>query len=139
MIPALDAAAGHPDRKALDVVVAAVALGHRRPAELAAPDHQRLVEHAALLQVLDERGRSLVDLRGGPLDVLFDHAVMVPVAMVELDEPHAPLGQPPGQQAVGAERAVGALRCRTSPGCAWARCDRSINSGTLVCIRKAVS
>ena len=110
---ALDAAAGQPDREALDVMVAAVALGHRRPAELAAPDHQRLVEHAALLQVLDQRGRALIDLRGRPLDVLLDAAVMVPVAVVELDEPHAALGQPPGQQAVGRERAVAALRCRT--------------------------
>ncbi len=40
--------------------------------------------------------------RGGPRDVLLDRAVMVPVAMVELDEPHAALGQPAGQQAVGA-------------------------------------
>ena len=35
---------------------------------------------------------------------------MVPVAVIELDEPHAPLGQPAGQQAVGGERAVGAWR-----------------------------
>ena len=59
---ALDAAAGQPHREALDVVVAAVALGHRRAAELAAPDHERVVEHAALLQVLDQGGRGLVDL-----------------------------------------------------------------------------
>ena len=38
-----------------------VALGHRRAAELAAPDDQRVVEHAALLQVLDQRGGGLVD------------------------------------------------------------------------------
>ena len=47
----LDAAAGQPDGKALDVMVAAVALVHRRAAELAAPDHQRVVQQAALLQV----------------------------------------------------------------------------------------
>ena len=39
---ALDAAAGHPDREAVGIVIAAVAaLAHRRAAELAAPDHQR--------------------------------------------------------------------------------------------------
>ena len=54
---ALDAAAGDPHREALDVVIAAVALGHRRAAELAAPDHQRVVEHAAFFQVGDQRGR----------------------------------------------------------------------------------
>ena len=60
---ALDAAAGHPDREAVGVVVAAVAaLAHRRAAELAAPDHQRRVEQAAPLQVLaagPRSGRSL--------------------------------------------------------------------------------
>ena len=35
---------------------------------------------------------------------------MVPVAVIELNEPHAALGQPPGQQAVGGERAVAPLR-----------------------------
>ena len=40
----LDAAAGHPHGEAVGVMVAAVAfLGHRRAAELAAPDDQRLV------------------------------------------------------------------------------------------------
>ena len=92
-----------------------------RAAELAAPDHQRVVEHAALFQVLDQRGRSLVDLRGGSLDVLLDRAVMVPVAMVELDEPHAALGQAAGQQAVGARTSRRRPSCRTCPGCAWAR------------------
>src|SRR6185312_16964773 len=38
---AADASPGHPDRKALDVMVAAVTLGHRRASELAAPDDER--------------------------------------------------------------------------------------------------
>ena len=60
----LDAAAGHPDGEAVRVVVAAqelraaAGLVHRRAAELAAPDDQRLVEQAALLQVLDQAPRS---------------------------------------------------------------------------------
>ena len=58
----LDAAAGQPHREGVGVVVAAVvaALDHRRAAELAAPDDQRVVEQAALLQVLDQRGAGLV-------------------------------------------------------------------------------
>jgi hypothetical protein len=59
---ALDPAAREPEREALDVMVAAVALGHRRAAELAAPDHQRVLEHAALLQVQHQRRRGLVHL-----------------------------------------------------------------------------
>ena len=45
-------------------MVAAVALGHRRAAEFAAPDDERVVEHAALLQVVDQRGRRPVDFLG---------------------------------------------------------------------------
>ena len=51
---ALDPAAGHPDAEAVVVVVAAelrlalaVQLDGGGPAELAAPDHQRVVEHPA--------------------------------------------------------------------------------------------
>ena len=59
----LDAAAGHPHGEAAAVVVAAVvvagqrALAVDRPAELAAPDDQRVVEQAALLQVVDRARR----------------------------------------------------------------------------------
>jgi hypothetical protein len=50
--PSLDAAAGHPDREAVVMMIAAVgALGTGRPAELGRPDHDRVVEQAALLQV----------------------------------------------------------------------------------------
>ena len=55
----LDAAAGHPHREGLRMVVAAeaaledgMAFDHRRAAELAAPDHQRFVQQAALFEVL---------------------------------------------------------------------------------------
>ena len=109
-MPPLDAAAGQPHRKALDVVVAAVALGHRRAAELAAPDDQRVVEHAALLEIVHQRRRAAIDFLGRAGDVAFHVAVVVPVAVIELDEPHAALGQPPGQQAVGGERAVAPFR-----------------------------
>ena len=58
----LDAAAGQPHGEGVGVMVAAVvaALDHRRAAELAAPDDQRVVEQAALLEVLDQRGAGLV-------------------------------------------------------------------------------
>ena len=46
---------------------------------------------------------------------------MVPVAVIELDEPHAALGQPPREQAVGGERAVGRLARRTARARAAAR------------------
>ena len=64
---ALDAAAGHPDGEAVRIVVAAgllACLRDRQPAELAAPDHQRLVEQAALVEVRQQAGDRLVGLAG---------------------------------------------------------------------------
>ena len=64
----LDAAAGQPDGEAARMMVAAVVVGGQRAlavdgaAELAAPDDQRVVEQAALLQVRDQRGGGLVDV-----------------------------------------------------------------------------
>ena len=59
----LHAAAGQPHREAVGIVVAAVPfLGHRRAAELAAPDDQRLVEQAALLEVREQAGDRPVGL-----------------------------------------------------------------------------
>ena len=55
----LDAAAGHPDREAARVVVAAVvfagqpALAVDRPAKFAAPDHECIVEQTAPLEIGD--------------------------------------------------------------------------------------
>ena len=55
--PAFHAAAGQPHRETKRMVVPPVALlGHRRPAELAAPDDQRVLEQAARPQVLEKSG-----------------------------------------------------------------------------------
>ena len=62
----LDATPGHPRGEAARMMVAAVvvfgepALAIDRTPELAAPNHERVVEHAALLEVRDQRRRSLV-------------------------------------------------------------------------------
>ena len=66
----LDAPAGKPDGEALGMVVAAVvvarelALAIDGAAELAAPDHERVVEQSALLQVGDQGVAGLVDVAG---------------------------------------------------------------------------
>ena len=67
---------------------------------------QRVVEQAALLQVLDQRradGWSTSRGTGAGCRV-GQVAVLVPAVVIELDEAHAALGQPPRQQAVGARR-----------------------------------
>ena len=101
---------------------------------------QRVVEHAALLQVLDRaRPCAWSTSLAATGDVVLDAAVVVPVAVVELDEAHAALGQPPGQQAVGRERAVAALRAVQVEGLLSARSTGPSAPGTLVCMRKAIS
>ncbi len=110
-MPGLNAAAGQPDGEAARVVVAAVvgggerALRVGRAAEFAAPDDERVVEQAALFEVDDERGGGLVGFGALAADAGGQAAVLVPALVVELDEAHAALGQPAGQQAVGGEGA----------------------------------
>ena len=108
--PPLDTAAGQPDRKGLHVVVAAIPLRHRRAAKFGAKHNERFVEHAAPGQILHQRCGAAIDFRRGALHMLLDRPVMVPIAVVELDEPHAPFGQPAGQQAVGGKGAIAPLR-----------------------------
>ena len=63
--PGLHAPAGHPDRVAVRIVVAAVAsLRHRRAAKLTGPDNQRVLQQTARLQVLQQSRDRLVDLIG---------------------------------------------------------------------------
>ena len=109
---ALDAAAGQPDGEAVVVVVAAelrlavaVELDGRRPAELAAPDDQRVVEHPALLEVGQQGGDRPVDLAGQLAVVRLDLGVVVPGlagAVPELDVADAALQQPAGDQGLPA-------------------------------------
>ena len=144
---ALDPAAGQPDREALAVVVAAggrveVPLADRQPADLAAPVNERRVEQAALLEVLHQRRGRLV---GPPADggqARADAGVSVPrlAAEEELDEPHAALHQPPGDQAA---RAVLAGRVLVEsvepPDVTRARSEMSSASLAAVCMAAASS
>src|SRR5262249_58829212 len=108
---ALDAPAGQPDGEAVRVVVAPVlALGHRGAAELAAPDDQSLVQQPAPLQVPEQAGDRPVDGPGVVLVAGLEVAVLVPAVgpddarAEDLDEPHAPLDQAPGDQALAGPR-----------------------------------
>ena len=87
-----DAAAGHPDAEAVRVVVATVsgagALRHWRSAKLAAPDHKRLIEQAALFQVGDQRRDRAIDRAAALGMLLGDLAVRIPALLVKLHEQH---------------------------------------------------
>ena len=91
------------------MVVAPVALAHRRAAELAAPEDEGVLEQPATLEVADQRRRGLVDLTRAQLDVALDPAVVIPGPVVELHEAHAALEQSPREQAVGGVGAIRAL------------------------------
>ena len=76
-------------------------------AEFAGQNHQRVVQHAALFEILHQRPAGLVDLLALAGQHLRQIAVDVPAAMVDLHEAHAALGQAARHQARSA---------RTTPG-----------------------
>src|SRR5437868_866960 len=103
-LTALDAAAGQPRREAVMIVVAAIDLagvGARRgqfhrggPAKLAATDDQRLVQHPALFQVLQQGADGLVALLRQLTVAEFEVIVIVPglsLAVPDLYEAHTAL------------------------------------------------
>ena len=103
---ALDAATCHPDTECIDMVVAACALTHRRSAKLAAPDHQRRVQHPALFKVIKERRTSRIRLAGCNRHRNFHVPVMVPCAVVDLDTADSALQQTTCEEAVAGECAI---------------------------------
>ena len=121
------------------------ALRRRRAAELAGPDDQRLVEQAAGLEILQQRGDRLVDLarlaqRAGVRVVVVVPVLAVAAAGDDLHETHAALDQPAGDQAARAEvaRDVVVEAVELSRRVA-SRCVMSTASGAAVCMRNASS
>ena len=105
----LHAAAGHPEREALVVVIAAVGpLPVRRATELAPPDDERIVEQAAVGKVGEQAGNGAVDLAGGVLERRAEVEVMIPVSVRHLDEAHAGFHESPRHEALPTE-GIGAV------------------------------
>src|SRR5262249_18752686 len=126
-LAALDAAAGQPHAEAIVVVVAAIdAAGvgarsrqlHRRSsAKLATPDHQRIVQHAALLQVFQETADGLIAFPGQAAMLGFQIVVAVPGltgAVPDLDEADAFFQEPAGNEKLPALNA-GAVQSADVP------------------------
>src|SRR5262245_52771615 len=81
------------------------AFAEGRSAEFAAPDDKRVVEHAARLEIRDKSGDGPIHaatlVRQAVANVLARAgAVEVPAPVVKLDEAHALLDEPAGQQAI---------------------------------------
>ncbi len=107
-LPALDAAARHPDAEPVMVVIAtqlgfaaAIEFDGRRAAEFTATDDQRVIQHAALLQIRQKCGNRLIELPSPLAMVLFDLRVVIPrlpCTMPQLNIPHAAFKQPSRDQ-----------------------------------------
>ena len=97
--PPFYTAAGHPHGKTATVVVASVvvlgqlALGVDCAAKFTAPDDERIIKHAALLEVFHQTGGRLIDRLALARDVLGQRPVLVPAAVEKLHKRHALLGQ----------------------------------------------
>src|SRR6266568_2303566 len=106
-----DSATRHPDRVATAVMIATVvvlfnlALAIDGTAEFTAPNDQSVVQQTALLEVLDQRGARLVGVQALLFDALGQISVLIPAAMVELNETHPTLGHAAGEQTVVGEGA----------------------------------
>ncbi len=100
-------------------------LDHGRAAEFAAPNHQRVVQHAALLQILQQPGAGLIGVAAIFRDVFHQVVMLVPSLMVELHEADTALHQPAREQAVIGERGLCPAQRRTArafPSIPW-RCS----------------
>ena len=108
----LDAAARHPHGERIRMMVAPVvpALHHRRAAEFPTPDNQRVLQHAALLQILHQSRARLVGVDAVLLDVLHQIAVLIPGFVEQLHVAHTALHQPASHQAVIREGRLAGLR-----------------------------
>ena len=79
-------------------------LGHRQPSEFSTPDHQRLLEKAALLKICQEPGNRSVGLSGKLGMVPLDIGVSIPAPLVfvtpgvQLDEADSSFDQSAGNQ-----------------------------------------
>src|SRR5687767_3549804 len=87
-------------------MVASTSLAHWRAAEFTAPNYQSVIEQTSLLEILDERRTGPVTRFRSIGHVLLDVVVMVPGAMIKLNESHSAFGEAAGEQAVRSEAAV---------------------------------
>src|SRR5262249_35242368 len=85
-------------------------LDHRGPAELAAPNHQSVFEHASLLQVLNQRRGRAIGVLAVLLDVSGQVAMLVPGLVIKLDKAHTAVGQSASKQTTMSDRGVAGVR-----------------------------
>ena len=100
-VPSFDPTTGHPDGESVAVVLATDlridgALGRGGASELAAPEHEGILQHPTLFEVLQERGDGLVALVCETWMLFFDAEMAIPWlagTVPNLDVPHTPFGE----------------------------------------------
>ena len=102
---AFDAAAGHPHREGIGVVIATVgaALGHGGAAEFTTEDDEGVFEHAALFEIFDERSTGLIDILAVLFEASDEAAVLVPGFVEEFDKADASFDESTGEEAIVGE------------------------------------
>ena len=107
----LDSAPSHPSGEAFRVVIAAVVVAGKlalpigSAAEFASKDDESIIEHASLLEVIDESSAGLIDVVSLAADFFWKSDVVVPTAVEELDEADSAFCHTAGEKAVSSERA----------------------------------
>ena len=71
----------------------------------AAPDDERVIKHAALFEIADQRSRRLVRVAALASESGRKSAVLVPATVVKLHESDAAFHKSPSKQAIGSESA----------------------------------
>ena len=106
----LDPASCQPHCKTSAMMVTTVVVAFERSltvdraTEFAAPHDNRVFEKSALLEILNQRCTRLIDVSALQPQVARQIVMLVPPAMVKLDESHSSLGHSPSLQAVRGER-----------------------------------
>ena len=110
-LTALDTAAGHPHRVIARMVVTTIiilcqrTLAVNRAAKFATPDHQRIVQHTSLLQILHQCRAGSIAGSSHAADRTGQTAMVVPAAQEDLRKRDTSFGHSSSQQAVVGERA----------------------------------
>ena len=108
---ALDSTSSHPGGEAFRVVIAAVvvarelALAIGSTAEFACKDDESIIEHASLLEIIDESGAGLIDVVSLASYFFGKPNVVVPTPVEELYEADSTFCHATGEKAVSGERA----------------------------------
>src|SRR5262245_44941836 len=96
------------------VAVGQLALAIDGASEFPAPNDERVIEQAAPFEVADQRGRRLVRALALQREVAGQIVMLIPAAVVKLDEANTALGEPAREQTVGGVRSrlsrVGAVK-----------------------------